>query len=151
MPVGAGRCRASAVPAGYGAIDVAPAPVLVPVPDPQTGLPQTGRFVDQTTGDYTFTVDGRVQGMPTVYQLVLLAIERADVSSLTEKGSNYKQQVATILQNALSALVVAKQVEIKRVVVIDRLPGTNPDATVAVVFWKDLTTGVDGQPVKVQP
>ena len=151
MPVGAGLCPAGFSPAGYGVVEVAVAPNLVPLPDPQTGLSQTGRFVDQATGDYTFTADGRVQGMPTVYQLVLLAVERADVSSLTEKGPNYKQQVASILQDALSYLVTSKQVEIKRIVVLDRSPGQNPDATVAMVFWKDLTTGADGQPVPVQP
>lgn len=150
MPVGAGGCPAGTSQAGYGVVAGAPAPDETPLPDPSTGLSQTGRYIDQTTGDYTFTVDGRVQGMPTVYQLVLLAIENVKLSSLTEKGPNYRQVVTAILQDALADLVASQQVEIRSIVVIDLQPGQNPDATVAMLFWRDLTTGANGQPIPVK-
>lgn len=147
MPVGAGLAPAGTSLAGFGTVDQAPAPILVPLPDYRTGLPDTGRFINQQTGDYEFTADGRLQGMPTVYQLVLLAIERADFSTLQERGPNYVGVVQGIIQAALSYLVTSRQVSILRIDV----PPVAPDAVIAVLYWIDLTTGEAGQPVPVTP
>lgn len=151
MPVGAGGCPAGASPAGYGVIDTAPAPNLTPLPDPTTGLSQGGRNIDPSTGDYTWSADGRLQGMPNVEQLVLLAIENADFSTLTEKGPSYVQQVKTIIENALAYVVVQKLVLITNIAVLSNLPNTNPDAAIALVYWIDLTTGEAATPTPVVP
>lgn len=141
MPIGAGGCPAGSSPAGYGVIDTATAPNLVPLPDPRTGLSQGGRNIDQATKDYTFTSDGRLQGMPNVNQLVLIAIQNADFSTITEKGPNFAQQLRDVVQNALADLITRNLVKLTTVTVLDRQPGMNPDAGVAIAYWIDLTTG----------
>lgn len=157
MPLGSGRAPAGAHPAGYGVPDVAPVPNLTPLPDYRTGLSDGGRYIVQAVpgaakgGDYAFTLDGRLVGMPNVYQLVLLAIDNLDFSALVEKGPNYKQQVSTILQNALANVVAQKLVQITSIVLTVGGPNVNPDATIATVYWRDLTTGQNGQPVPVTP
>ena len=151
MPVGAGLCPAGTVPAGYGVIDTAPAPILIPLPDYRTGLSDGGRFISQTTGDYVFTADGRLQGMPNVYQLVLLAIANCDFSSVTEKGPNYKAGVTSSILTALAYLTTQKLIQVKRITVIDRLPNMNPDATIALVDWIDMTSGQSGPQIPVSP
>lgn len=147
MPVGAGGCPAGAVPAGYGSVDQAPAPVLVPLPDPITGLSDTGRAIApqnaaQGAGDYSFTPDGRLVGMPTVNQLVLLAIENLDLSSITEKGANYAARVTALIQGALAPIVAQKLLLVRSISV---LPTPNPDGSIAMVYWTDLTKGTPQQ------
>jgi hypothetical protein len=78
--------------------------------------------------------------MPTVEQLVLLAITRIDLSRITEKGANFKKFLASLVQAALADLITRKLVQIKTITVLE----PNPDAGLAVVNWIDLTTG---QPV----
>lgn len=159
MPLGAGACPAGAVPAGYGQIDVAPAPVLVPLPDVRTGLPDGGRNISLSgtpgtlggAGDYTFTADGRLQGMPNVNQLVLLAVENVDLSSITEKGPQFANQVRALVQASMFYVVTAKLARIDSIVVLDRQPNQNPDGVVAILNWTDLTTGLQGEPVPITP
>lgn len=151
MPVGAGLCPAGLSPAGYGTIDTAPAPNLVPLPDYLTGLPDGGRYVSQKTGDYAFTADGRLQGMPNVYQLVLLAIANCDFTSITEKGTSFNGQVVATVQGALAYLVSQKLIEVRRITVVDRQPNMNRDAAIALVDWLDLTTGASGPQLEVSP
>ena len=157
MPVGAGLCPAGTSCAGYGVIDVAPAPNFTPLPDPKTGLAQTGRYLNAPntqTGkgmDYSFSPDGRVQGMPSVYQMVLIAIENADFTQVQEKGPNYKTQLRTIVQNAVAYLVTSKQLQVKSIVVLANTPGQNPDSAIAILNWFDVTTGQNGEPVRIFP
>lgn len=141
MPLGAGAAPAGSSPAGYGVPDTAPAPILVPLPDPRTGLSQGGRYINQQTKDYAFTSDGRLQGMPNVNQMVLIAIQGADFSAITEKGPNFAQQLRDVVQNALADLIARKLVQLTGITVLDRQPGMNPDAGIAVANWLDLTTG----------
>lgn len=142
MPIGAGLFPAGFSPAGYGVIDAPPVPIVVPLPDYRTGLSDTGRYLSQTTSDYGFTADGRVQGMPTVNQLVLLAIRNnIDFSSLPVKGPNFSATLTNIVQSALADLITRKLVLLVSVVVAPTGPGTNPDAGMAVASWVDLTTG----------
>jgi hypothetical protein len=142
MGFGAGLAPAGTSLAGYGTLDTAPAPNLVPLPDPVTGLPLTGRLISQPSKDYSFTADGRLQGMPTVRQLVLIAITDVDFSAITEKGPNYTQQVSAQVQAALSVLIAQKQVRIVSIQVNDgaAIAGGNPDSGVGIVNWQDLTS-----------
>lgn len=138
MPTGAGKAPAGSSLAGYGVIDSAPPPGIVPLPDTRSGLPQTGRLINQQTGDYVFTADGRLEGMPTVNQLVLIAIRNnIDLSTLQEKGPNFANTLTSLVQNALSALITAKLVLLSSVTVLQ----PNPDAGVAIANWLDLTNG----------
>ena len=137
MPVGAGLYGAGTAPAGYGIPDQAPFSPTSPLIDPATGLSQTGRLIDQQTKDYVFTADGRLQGMPTVRQLVLLAITDIDLSTLTEKGPNFAATLTTLVQNALASLITRKLVLLKQVTVLQ----PSSDSGIAVANWVDLTNG----------
>jgi hypothetical protein len=137
MGTGAGTSPAGSSVAGVGVIDSAPQPGVVPLPDQFTGLSQTGRFIDQQTGDYIFTTDGRVVGMQTVPQLVLIALQDVDLSRIQQKGPNFSQFLASVVQDALGDLIAQRLVLLLGVTVLE----PNPDAGVALVSWKDLTTG----------
>lgn len=151
MPIGAGFAPAGSFPAGYGVPDSAHVPIDATLPALKTSLPSPGRYVDQTTKSYAFTADGRVQGMGNVNQLVLLAITTVRGSSvlpnlgqtfslIKEKGTDFKRQVASAINLALSDLVKRSLI---RVVSIDvQEPITAPDAAIVNVKWQDVTTGV---------
>jgi hypothetical protein len=115
------------------------------LPDPQHGgQSATGRLLNQQTGDYVMQADGRLQGMSTVNQLVLLAIRNTiDLSALTEKGPNFAQALTALVQVALAPLIAQKLVGLQSVQVLDgsKVLGLNPSAGIAVVNWVDLTTG----------
>lgn len=144
MPVGTGLSPAGTSQAGFGVVDAGPVPGVVPLPDARTGLPQSGRFLNQQTGDYVFTNDGRVVGMPTVPQLVLLALlNNVDLSRVQEKGPNFRQFLASVVQDALGDLIAQGLVLLTGVQVLE----PNPDAGLALVSWLDLTTGQAGEPV----
>jgi hypothetical protein len=141
MGIGAGLYPAGLFPAGYGQPATAPFSPTAPLPDPMTGLSRTGRLVNQTTGDYVMQADGRLQGMPTVEQLVLLAILRIDTSDLQEKTPNFRNVLSGRVENALASLIQAKQVQIRQLVVLS----PNQDAALALLDWVDLTTGAPVQ------
>lgn len=150
MPIGAGGCPAGAAAAGYGVPDAANVPNNAILPRPIDGLPQTGRALDPTTKAYTFTADGRIVGMPTVQQLVQLAITTDRGSScvptlgqtlrlIKEKGSNYAQQVTAAITTAVADLVNNKMVQIVSIDV-QQFAG-NPNAAIATFKWIDVSTG----------
>lgn len=136
MPIGAGAFPAGAYGAGFGVFETAPATPTSPLPDPSTGLSLTGRFINQQTKDYVMQADGRLQGMPTVAQLVLIAIQDIDLSTLTEKGPNFKGVLAGLVGTALAPLIAQKLVRIKQVTVLE----PTKDSGFAEVDWIDLTT-----------
>lgn len=149
MSRGAGFCPAGCSPAGYGTPDVIGPPNTVILPDPVTGLPQTGRFIDPVTKDYVMTADGRLQGMPTVRQLVQLVVQTTfgssampslgiDFSSVREKGDGFLQRVTAVLTNAMAPIVSQGLVRVDNVTVLNT---TNPDGVNAYMNWTDLTTG----------
>jgi hypothetical protein len=153
MPVGAGGSPAGTSPAGYGVIDTALFSATAPLPDTRTGLSQGGRYINASSGDYSFGADGRLLGMPNVNQLVLLAIKTQlgssaqpglglDLSSAQNKTPDFANKLTSILQNALADLVTRKLVQITSIVVP---PNPNPDSGIAVVNWLDLTTGLPEQ------
>jgi hypothetical protein len=148
--LGAGFAPAGFSPAGYGVPSQATAPNNALLPSTVTSLPQTGRYIDPVAKSYTFTADGRLQGAPTVQQLVTLAFETTQGSSaiqalgstfrnVKEQGSNFVQQLTAIANNTLAALIKAKLVALVNVVVLQ--PPSNPDGVIVRVFYKDLTTG----------
>jgi hypothetical protein len=149
MPTGAGFAPAGTSGAGYGVPDKATVPNNALLPDVRTGLPQTGRNIDPVTKSYTYTADGRIQGVGTVRQLVQLALITirgsaviADLGQefgqIQEKGPNYIQQVTAAANRALASLVRAKMVQVVSVVVRDLV--SNPDAGTCELKWRDLTT-----------
>ena len=138
MPVGAGLSPAGFVPAGYGQVDTALAPNQVPLPDPKTGLSDGGRLINPRTGDYEFTTDGRLVGMPNVQQLVLLAVANIDLSSLAERPPGFLNKLTNLVATAFAPLVQQKLVRLVNVVLP---PVGNPDGALAIANWIDLTTG----------
>lgn len=151
MPIGAGGCPAGVAAAGYGVPDTANVPNNAILPDANTGLPQTGRFIDPATKSYQFTADGRLRGVPTVQQLVQLALTTVRGSAclsnlgqtfaqIQEKGTNFQKQVTASVTQALSDLVNNKQIAILSVSV-QNTPG-KPTASIGQVTWVDLTTGL---------
>jgi len=154
MPLGAGVCPAGTSAAGYGVPDAGTSPNSAIFPDPLTGLPQTGRSVNSATGDYTFTADGRTQGMATVPQLVYLAVKTVfgsaalspgaiqplgvDISNVQEQGPNFERQISSALATALSPLVRQGLVTILG---LKLLPVDNPDGVAPYLTWRDNTTG----------
>lgn len=156
MPIGAGFAPAGFSLAGIGVIDTAAAPNLIPLPDPKTGKSQTGRLLNAPVPgvkgmDYAFTADGRLEGMPTVRQMVLIAVEDLDFSVIQTKGPNFRKQVESIVTAALAPLTTQKLLLVKSVVVIDGSQdlGLNPAAAMCLINFFDLTTGQNGQPVQV--
>lgn len=151
MPIGAGAAPAGTSAAGYGVPDAAFAPVNAILPAVRTGLPQTGRAIDPASKSYVMQVDGRLQGMATVPQLVGLAVTTIRGSSclptlgqtfsqIQEKGTNFVQQVTAAIQTALAGLIANKQVSLG-VVSIVQSP-TTPDTAIVQFTWTDLTTGL---------
>lgn len=144
--LGAGIAPAGACPAGYGTPSPAPAPPGAPYPDPVTGLAQSGYQVGVPSGDYQWTADGRQVGCPTVRSLVQHAVTTLFNSSAVAgfglkqpggvKGPGYATQVSASLSNCLSQVVALGWMEILSIVVFD---APNPDGTIGVMQWKDLT------------
>jgi hypothetical protein len=135
--------------AGYGVPDSSTAPINALLPDPLTGLPQTGRNINTTTGSYTFTADGRTQGMSTVQQLVQLAVRTAwrssalgafglDMSKVQEQGTNFDRQLGGALALALANLTRQGLITI---VNISYLPVDNTDGVAPYLKYRDNTTG----------
>jgi hypothetical protein len=138
MPIGAGLFPAGLFPAGFGQPEQAGPPATALLPDPSTGQTQTGRLINQQTGDYVFTADGRLEGMATVSQLVLLAIKNIDLSQIQQKGPGFERALAARVQAAVADLVTRGLVQIISVV---QAATSNPDAGIAVLTWRDLTQG----------
>ena len=151
MPIGGGAAPAGSVSAGYGVPDAGTANINRPLPSPIDGSSLTGRLINPVTKDYIYTADGRAQGQATVPQLVSLALTTVlgssaiptlgqTFSTIQEKGPNFTAQVTSAVQSALAALIKAKQVQLLSVTV-QEYP-SNPDAGLATIKWRDLTTGV---------
>lgn len=151
MPIGAGYAPAGTSAAGYGVPDAATVPNNAVLPDLRTGLPQTGRFINPKTGDYVFTADGRLMGMDTVPQLVLLALMTTlgssaipglgeEFSKIQEKGPSFLQQITSKVNSALADLIQRKFVKVNSITVQE--PPSNPDAGTCLIQWTDLTTGL---------
>lgn len=120
----------------------------------QTGLPQTGRYINPATNSYAFTPDGRTQGMSTVSQLVYLAIKTArgsaalspsatqplglDLSNASEQGPDFERQMSAAFNAALSPIVRQGLIT---VLGFQFLPVDNPDGAAPLVLWRDNTTG----------
>lgn len=159
MPVGAGGCPAGACSAGYGVPDAAVVPMLVPYPDPTTGLAQSGPFVNPATGDYLYTTDGRVQGESTVQALVRNALATEFNSSavvgfglrlkdIRDRGTNFLAKVRARAQSALAQLVGQGVIQIVSVTVADVV---NPDGVFAFVTWRDLTQAANPSAIGAGP
>jgi hypothetical protein len=149
MPQGAGKAPAGAASAGYGVPDAAYVPNSAILPDVHSGFAQTGRFINPVTGDYRFTPDGRLMGMDTVPQLVLLALMTlrgssaiptlgSTFSQVQEKGPSFLAQMRSVVNVALGDLVKKKMVQIDSVATSE--PPSNPDAGIVTLLWTDLTT-----------
>ena len=152
MPIGAGLAPAGLAAAGYGVPDTTTIPNNACLPDPLTGLPQTGRLLDPITKDYVFTADGRLQGTPTSRQLMQLAVRTTlgssasptlgmDMSGVSEKGGDYSRRVASAVSSAVAPIVQRGLVTVNSVTIQDAAQSGAPDATIATVLWTDNMTG----------
>lgn len=153
--IGAGGCPSGSALAGYGVVDTAHSPIDAPLPDQATSFPTTCRLLvpnaaNGGVGDWAFTADGRVVGCGTARQLVQLAMTTVlgsscsptlgfDFAQIQEQGPNLQRQVATLSANALAPQVKAKVVQLQEVDA--QQAESNPDAVLATVKWKDLSTG----------
>ena len=143
MSKGCGFCPCGTAPAGWGTPDLGLVNVPSPLPDPLTKVPLTGRFIDYTTGDYEFSADGRIAGMSTVQQLVLLALLNGNIfAGIAVKLPNYQRTIANRVQTALNPIIQKGWLELVTVSVVD--PDTSPDASGILVKWRDLTLTAPG-------
>jgi hypothetical protein len=149
MPLGFGSFGAGSASAGYGVPDQATVPNNALLPDANTGLPQTGRYIDPVAKSYKFTPDGRLYGMSTAQQVVQLALSQVRGSScvptdgqtfgtITEKNFDFQNRVRAAIGTALAQAVRNKQIAILSVQVYD-VPSV-PDGAIGSVRWQDLTT-----------
>jgi hypothetical protein len=150
--VGAGLCPAGSSPAGSGVIPTAAVPNTTILPDTVTGLSRGGRYINPKTGAYSFTADGRVQGMATVNQLVFIRATTVRgssvlpklgqaITSTQEQQGDFQRRCATEVATMLQDLIQSKQVQLLGVTV-QSAPGVSDGA--AIFFrWKDLTTGLE--------
>jgi hypothetical protein len=149
VTLGAGFAKAGTSPAGFGAPSVAPVNQTTPFPDPLTGLGQTGALINYQTGDYVYTADGRVAGMSSVPQLVLIALMNGNIfAGLLDKTPDYPRQVATRVQTALSSFIRQGWVALVSVDVVEAGSGS-PDAAGVNVRWRDLTAPAPGSGARV--
>jgi hypothetical protein len=143
---GAGMAGAGLSSAGYGLSGTGAANIVVPLPDPLTGKSLTGRLINFQNGgsDYVFTADGRVSGMPTVQQLVLLALMDPNVlQGIQDQGPNFQRQVAGRVQRALSPFIRKGWVALVGLQIVQ--PQNSPNAAAIFVQWKDLTLAAPGR------
>jgi hypothetical protein len=151
MPLGVGMAPGGSSSGGYGVPDSAAVPVNAVLPSPVTGFSQSSRALNPATNSYSFTPDGRIQGVATVPGMVQLALTTVVGSSaittlgqsfttIQEKGANYPSQVTSAISSALAYLVNQKLVQIISVSVAD--VASNPDGTICQLSWRDLTTGI---------
>lgn len=153
MTVGAGGSPAGSSISGYGVGSVANVPSDAALPDQTTNLPTTCRLLVPSGAQgasYAFSADGRLVGCGTVRQLVQLALSTVLGSccvpglglayyTLKEQGANFQRQVATAVANAMAPLVKQRLVALLSVD-LQQYP-SNPDSGIALVTWRDLTTG----------
>lgn len=153
MPIGGGFAPGGTTPGGFGIPDVAGPIQFVPLIDPSTGIRQSGRFIDPKTKDYRFLPDGRLQGMPTVMQMVQLAVLTTlgssaqttlgiDLTRVRDKNDSFAQAVTSTATDALAPIVKQGLIKINSIQVFGATPGElpNPDAGIGIVNFTDLTT-----------
>lgn len=154
MPTGAGVSPGGTSIGGFGALDTAPAPATKILIDPFNGAQQNARKIDSRLRQFTFNAQGRIAGMPGVYQRVQIAIQTVRgqsslgpgfgnaVSSVTVKVGNYQRRIEDALRFALNDLITQKLITINAVQAFDAAPD-NTDGAYAILFWTDLTTGTE--------
>ena len=148
MTLGAGFASAGLSFAGYGTPATFATPGTTVLPDLYTGAMQTGPLLNPATGDYTFTLDGRVVGESTAPHLVKLALATVyrsacvtlgiDFTNLQMKDKNFRRDFMVALSTAVSVLVSNKVIAVSLIEVFD-IP---QDAAVGILHWKDLLTGL---------
>jgi hypothetical protein len=135
---GAGFTGAGLTPAGFGSPVAAAINIQVPLPDQLTSKGQTGRLISLQTGDYVFTSDGRIAGMTTMQQLVMLALLNGNILiGIQDKFDNFQRAIAARVQNALNPYVRPGWIAVDGVDVVE--PEGSPDAAGITVRWRDLT------------
>lgn len=150
MGFAAGRAAAGRSFAGLIVPDPAATSSHVALPDPATGLSLSCRRLDPASGDYVFTADGRPEGWTTAQQQMFLALRTVrgsaavaalgqDASTIQVKGSDYPRQLSTRINAAVASIVAQGLVEILSIQTADR----SADGGVAVVRWRDLSTGLE--------
>lgn len=151
---GAGEQAAGTSPAGFGTPDTADAAQGSIFRDPTTGKQLSARRINATTGRYEFDSYGRIVGDTTARQLIKIAFATAqrtsvipslghDLRNVKDITSNFSQQVAGEVQNAIQQLLDQRLVDLRAV-------STQVDDAGRVkvlVQFVDLTTGEEQEVV----
>ncbi len=114
-----------------------------------TAKSQGSRRINPYTRDYVLDAFGRIEGMDTVQQLVLLAVStELGSSSMTELGhdlksidritTNFERRVDSVLREALAQVIADRLVEVQGIKVTRLQPQGR--AFIQLV-WRDLTSG----------
>lgn len=135
--LGAGATPAGTSSAGSGspATTIAPAGTLLP--DRLSGVTQTGRYIDPSTGQYDLATTGLAIGMGTVPQLVQLAVFDIDFSGIDVIGPDAPARMTNLITSALAGFIATKQLAIVSI----NATQIGPNAMGATLRWRDLTTG----------
>jgi hypothetical protein len=151
VPTGFGFSPLGSSVYGFGSVDTASAPASSFYIDPGTGQPADTRLLDSRLRSYRFDANGSMLGMRSVYQLVQLAVQTVQGSSILQNFGNASNKIQTIDQttqrrledayrNALAPLVTNKQIAINSVTINQ----FKTDGVLGLLQFTDLTTGPNG-------
>lgn len=144
---GIGIQPAGTTPAGYGDPSHSEEDTSVILADAATGAPFGSRKIDPRTRDYVLDGEsGRLLGMKNIQQLVQLAIANAstELQELDRLDSGFARAIEAKLRGAFAILIAQGLVEITGVNVrMNSGGGLKPGQAVAVLHWRDLTTGIE--------
>ena len=151
---GAGLQKAGKTSAGFGTSSEATVFEGGFLRDEITGETLGARLINPKTKGFVLDSNGRLLGMKSVRQAVLIAIHTVRdssavrglgnrLSSIDRIGSNIERQILNILSEALAPLVQAGLVEVvgfSQFKAGDGKNGMLPGAVFGRFRWKDLTT-----------
>ena len=109
-------------------------------PDPNSGISDSGRLIDQKTRQFVYTSSGDPQGMPSVAQCLLIAW-----GTIKPEGAvptfvaGWDSQVRSLYLNAARYLISNKLMSI----VSFQTTRFGSNGVKVNIKWKDLTTGIE--------
>jgi hypothetical protein len=139
LPYGAGGQPAGwTPPSAY--YPVSPALPYVVYQDPQTGLADSGRLIDQGTRRFVFTSAGNTQGMSSVAQCVLIAWGTLNLlPAVPTFSGGWQNKVQSMYASAVRYLTQNKLMAILSY----SFTRYGANGVKVVIQWRDLTTGLE--------
>lgn len=149
---GAGFQGAGTTSAGFGAPSRGAEEGGVILRDEATGASLTGRRLDPRTGDYVVDENGRLLGMPTVQQLVQLAVmnSAAALQQIDRLNDGFERAATAVLTTACGPIVQQGLIAVigVRNVRLGVRGGLAQGQAVYQFLWRDLTTNTEqGTPI----